>query len=99
MNYQLLLECHSEGTEITQQEIELLDLELYSQIESIKVSFKQGCTEVAPNHICQKALVCEGSFWITCLAAVLDALKPKPTGSKARTEIVLDELNRQAFYA
>ena len=60
------------GTEITKLEAELLDLELYSQMESIKVSSSQGCLEVAPAHICNVAFVCEGSDWITCLVAVLD---------------------------
>ena len=46
MNYQLLLEYYSSGADLTSQEIDLLDIELYSQIESIKVSSSQGCLEV-----------------------------------------------------
>ncbi len=94
MNYQLLLECYAEGIEISSQEAELLDLELYSQIQSIKVSSMQGCLSLAPNHICKKACVCESSFWITCLAAVLDQLIPPSLGTKSRGAKVFDELAR-----
>lgn len=96
MNYQLLLECYSSGTEISQQEIALLDLELFSQIESIKVSSTQGCLEIAPNHICDIALVSKGSLWITCLAAVLDQLSPPSLGTKARGAKVRDGLSQMA---
>ena len=92
MNYQMLLECHSAGTAITEQEAKLLDLELDSQIASIKVSRTQGCTEVAPDHICKAAHVCKGSPWITCFAAVLDQVTPVRTGKKARGATVFDEL-------
>ena len=51
MNSQMLLECHAAGTAITVREAQLLDLELDSQIASIKVSRTQGCIEVAPDHI------------------------------------------------
>ncbi|KGG16099.1 MULTISPECIES: hypothetical protein [unclassified Prochlorococcus] len=98
MNYQLLLECHAQGTQITRQEAELLDLELYSQIESIKVSRTQGCLQIAPDHICKISLVCNGSNWITCLAAVLDQLLPATIGKKARGAQVFDELVRNGYF-
>ena len=97
MNYQMLLECHAAGTEITRQEADLLDLELYTQVESIKVSRTQGCTEVAPDHICLIGCVCKGSLWITCLAAVLDQIIPVPMGRKARGAIVFDELVKNGY--
>ena len=92
MNYQLLLEFHAQGIKINQTEAELLDLELYSQIESIKVSRTQGCIEIAPDHICKSTLVCKGSLWITCLAALLDQIIPVPLGRKARGAQIFDEL-------
>ncbi len=92
MNYQMLLECHVAGTAITEQEARLLDLELESQLASIKVSRTQGCLEVAPHHICEAACVSRGSFWITCFAAVLDQVNPVATGKKARGARVFDEL-------
>ena len=97
MNYQLLLEFHAQGTKINQIEAELLDLELYSQIQSIKVSKKQGCLEKAPDHICYSALVCKGSLWITCLAAILDQITPVPLGKKARGAEVFDELVKNGY--
>ena len=51
MNDQLLLECFAEETEISWEEAVLLDIELFAQIERIKVSSKQGCLSVDPNHI------------------------------------------------
>ncbi len=97
MNYQLLLEYYAQGTKITIQEAELLELELYSQIESIKISKTQGCLEIAPDHICETSLVCHGSTWITCLAAVLDQLSPVKLGTKARGAQVFDELIKNGF--
>ena len=97
MNYQLLLEYQAQGMEITKQEAELLDLELYSQIESIKVSRTQGCLEIAPDHICKTSLVCKGSIWITCLAAVLDQVSPVTMGKKARGTQVFYELVKNGY--
>ena len=97
MNYQMLLECHAAGTAITKKEDVILDLELDSQIASIKVSRTQGCIEIAPDHICQSALVCKGSFWITCFAAVLDQINPVPMGAKARGARVFDELVKNGY--
>ena len=92
MNYQMLLECYSKGVRISIDEAELLDIELYSQLESIKVSRTQGCIEVAPDHICNASNVCNGSLWITCLASVLDQLIPPSLGKKARGPKVFEEL-------
>ena len=61
MNYQILLESYCAGEGINKDELSLLELELDSQLESIKFSRTQGCTEKAPKHICEAAQVCEGS--------------------------------------
>ena len=97
MNYQLLLECYSFGSEMTQDELQMLEIELDTQIESIKVSRTQGCLEIAPKHICKAALICEGSAWISCLASVLDKCSPPSLGQKAKGAIVFDELVRQGY--
>ena len=97
MNYQMLIECYSSGSNISEDEIHMLEIELYTQIESIKVSKEQGCLKIAPKHICNTALVCEGSFWITCLASVLDNLLPPKSGSKARGVKVLYELVHNGY--
>ena len=97
MNHQRLLEFQAQGTEITKQEAESLDLVLYPQIESIKVSRTQGCLEIAPDHICQTSHVCKGSTWITCLAAVLDQVSPVTMGKKGRGAQVFDELVKNGY--
>ena len=97
MNYQLLLECYSSGSEITNDELHMLEIELNTQIESIKVSRTQGCLKIAPKHICKAVLVCEGSIWITCLAALLDKCSPPSLGQKAKGAIVFDELVQQGY--
>ena len=45
MNYQILLESYAAGECINKDELSLLELELDSQLESIKFSRTQGCTE------------------------------------------------------
>ena len=99
MNYQLLLECYSTGSEITKDELQMLEIELDTQIESIKVSLNQGCLQIAPKHIYQAALVCEGSTWIIRLASVQDKCLPPSLGQKAKGAIVFDELVRQGYVA
>ena len=97
MNYQLLLECYSSGTDLTKDELQMLEIELDTQIESIKVSRTQGCLKIAPKHICKATLVCESSSWITCLAAVVDQFSPPSLGSKSKGATVFDELVRQGY--
>ena len=53
MNYQLLIESYSFGTPLTEQEIELLSLELETQIININISTEFGCLKAAPHHICE----------------------------------------------
>ena len=86
------MECHAQGTKINQTEADILDLELYAQMQSIKVSRTQGCLEIAPDHICNATFLCKGSLWITCLVALLDQIIPVPLGTKARRAQVFDEL-------
>ena len=84
---------------MTKDELQMLEIELDTQIQSIKVSRTQGCLKIAPKHICQAAHVCEGSVWIICLAAVLDKCSPPLIGQKAKGAIVFDELVRQGYLA
>ena len=97
MNYQLLLECYASGSEMTKDELQMLEIELDTQLVSIKVSGTQGCLKIAPKHICKTANVCEGNSWITCLAAVIDKLLPTSLGQKAKGAIVFDELVREGY--
>ncbi len=91
------MECYASGSAISEDELQMLEIELYTQIESIKVSRTQGCLQIAPKHICKSALVCEGSIWITCLAALIDKFSPPSLGSKSRGAVVFDELVRQGY--
>ena len=64
MIYQILLESYAAGEDINKEELSLLELELDSQLESIKFSRNQGCTEKAPKHIARllkSAMVVVGS--------------------------------------
>ena len=97
MNYQMLMECYASGSGISDDELQMLEIELYTQIESIKLYRTQGCLQIAPKHICKSALVCEGSIWITCLAALIDKCSPPLLGSKSRGAQVFDELIQQVF--
>ena len=85
MNYQMLPDCHAAGTAITKKEAVILDLELDSQIASIKVSRTQGCIEIAPDHICQSALVCKVAFGL--LALLLYLIKSTQSLWETRQEV------------
>ena len=53
MNYQLLIESYSFGTSLSEQEIELLSLELETQIMIIIISTDFGCFKSSPYHVCE----------------------------------------------
>tara|TARA_Y100001968_G_C19342234_1_gene710121 strand:- start:638 stop:922 length:285 start_codon:yes stop_codon:yes gene_type:complete len=91
------MECHAVGNHISVGEAELLDLELYTQIESIKLSRTEGCIEVAPDHVCKVSNVSNGSSWIICLASLLDNLIPLPKGEDPRRSLVFNELVRKGY--
>ena len=91
------MECYASGSEITEDKIQMVEIELYTQIESIKVSSSQCCLQIAPKHICKPAFVCESSIWITCAASFLDKTAPPTLGSKTRGAKVFDVLLRQGY--
>ena len=72
MNYQLLIESFSFGTTLTNSEINLLILELDTQILNLDFNNDIGCLKSAPTHVCKGLKLRKGSFWITCLAEVID---------------------------
>ena len=92
MNYQILLESYAAGEWINKDELSLLELELDTKLESIKFSRTQGCTEKAPQHICEAAQVCEGSSCVTCFATILDKANPHSLGKKSTEAKVIDAL-------
>ena len=76
MNYQLLIESYSFGTTLSIQEIELLTLELETQIMNMNISTDFGCFKSAPSHICKGLNLRKGTSWIMCLAEIIDIHNP-----------------------
>ena len=87
MNYQLLIESYSFGTALSEQEIELLSLELETQIMNIKISTEFGCFKSAPSHICKGLNLNKDTYWIMCLAEILDLHKPPKLGKTKSVEV------------
>ena len=87
MNYQLLIESHSFGSNLSKQEIELLSLELETQISNLEISSNFDCFKSAPYHICKSLHLKEGTFWIMCLAEVLDSYNLSKIGKTRSVEV------------
>ena len=96
MNYQLLIESYSLGTSLSEQEIELLSLELETQIININISTEFSCLKSAPSHICESLNLKKDTFWIMCLAEILDLHKPSKLG-KTRSVEVFDLLLKKGL--
>tara|TARA_Y100001968_G_scaffold208781_1_gene191884 strand:- start:90 stop:389 length:300 start_codon:yes stop_codon:yes gene_type:complete len=91
MNYQLLIESYSFGTTLNKKEIELLCLELDTQIINLDISSDKSFLVSAPSHICKGLNLRKGTFWICCLAEVIDKHKPLKDG-KTNGAKIYDEL-------
>ena len=91
MNYQLLIESFTCGTELSKQEIELLSLELETQIMNINISTDFGSFKSAPSHICKRLNLKKDTYWIMCLAEILD-LHKRPKLGKTKSVEVFDLL-------
>ena len=87
MNYQLLIESYSFGTALSEQEIELLSLELEAQIMNINISTDFGFFKAAPSHICEAINLKKGTSWIMCLAEILDLHKSPQLGKTKSVEV------------
>ena len=87
MNYQLLIESYSLGTALSDQEIELLSLELETQIMNINISIEFGCFKSAPDHICEALNLKKDTYWIMCLAEILDSHKQPNLGKTKSVEV------------
>ena len=87
MNYQLLIESYSFGTVLSEQEIELLSIELETQIMNINISSEFGCFKSAPPHICQRLNLKKDTYWIMCLAEIIDLNKPTKLGKTKSVEV------------
>ena len=87
MNYQLLIESYTFGTNLSNQEVELLNLELETQIMNMNISKDFGFLESAPNNICKSLNLRKGSLWIICLAEILDIYKPSKIGKTKNVKV------------
>ena len=87
MNYQLLIESYSFGKALSEQEIELLSLELETQIMNINISTEISCFKSAPSHICERLNLKKDSYWIMCLAEILDLHKQTKLGKTKSVEV------------
>ena len=87
MNYQSLIESYSFGTTLSSQEIELLSLELETQIMNMNISTDLSCFKFAPNHICKCLNLRKGTLWIICLAEILDIHKPPKIGKTKSVKV------------
>ena len=87
MNYQLLIESYSFGTSLSDQEIDLLSIELETQIMNIKVSTEFSCFKPAPSHICKGLNLKKGTLWIMCLAEIIDLHKSPKIGKTKSVEV------------
>ena len=87
MNYQLIIESYSFGTSISKQEFELLILELETQIMNIEISTDFDCFKSAPSHICKALHLRKGTFWIMCLAEIIDMHKPSRNNKTKSVEV------------
>ena len=87
MNYQLLIESYSLGSSLSEQEIKLLSLELATQIMNINISTEFGCFKSAPSHICKGLNLKKDTYWIMCLAEILDLHKRPQFGKKKSVEV------------
>ena len=96
MNYQLLIESYSFGTTLNRQEIELLSLELETQIQNLDFDSGKGCLKSAPLYICKRLKLRKGTFWISCLAEVIDKHKPVKDGKTYGAKIY-DELLKRSL--
>ena len=96
MNYQLLIESYSFGTTLSDQQIELLSLELETQIINLKISTDFECFKSAPSHICKAHNLREGTFWIMCLDEILDIYEPSKI-KKSKSLIVYDLLVKRGL--
>jgi len=87
MNYQLLIESYSFGSNLSEQEIELLSLELETQIMNINISTEFGCFKSAPSYVCEGLNLKKGTHWIMCLAKILDLHKAPQFGKTKSVEV------------
>ena len=93
--------CPEKMPEITKQalsnqEVELLNLELDTQMINLNISQEYLFLKPAPYYICKGLNLRQGSYWITCLAEVIDRHKP-PLNGKTKGVEIYDELLKKGL--
>ena len=63
---------------------------------NINISTKFGCFNTAPYHICEGLNLKKDTYWIMCLAEVLDLHKPNKFG-KTKSVEVFDLLQKKGL--
>ena len=91
MNYQLLIESYSLGVPLSKQEVDLLIIELDTQILNLEINKEPGFLKTAPEYICKRLHLRKDTYWISCLAEVIDKNR-SPERSKTRGATVIDAL-------
>ena len=79
------------GHHLSEQEIELLSLELETQIMNINISTEFGCFKSAPLIFVKGLNLKKDTSWIMCLAEILD-LHKRPKFGKTKSVEVFDLL-------
>ena len=83
----MLIESYSLGTNLSTQEIELLSIELETQIMNINLSKDFDCFKSAPSQICKRLNLRKGTFWIICLSEILDIHKRPKIGKRKSVKV------------
>tara|TARA_Y100001968_G_C18858900_1_gene481652 strand:+ start:144 stop:440 length:297 start_codon:yes stop_codon:yes gene_type:complete len=73
MDWITILDWYCSGNKLTKEDIQQLDSDFKNNIETIT---RKTRLEVAPPHICNTSCVERDSYWLHCLAVVLDKLDP-----------------------
>ena len=81
---ELLIDCVN-IEDLSEKELDYLEMEYEYGLENIPSTFEPV---TAPSNICDVARIAHGSYEITCVAAILDNLRPNEIG-KIRREKVL----------
>ena len=54
---------------------------------NMNISTNFGCFKSAPSHICKVYNLRKGTFWIMCLAEILDIHKPPKIGKTKSVKV------------
>tara|TARA_Y100001968_G_scaffold333383_1_gene395868 strand:+ start:924 stop:1217 length:294 start_codon:yes stop_codon:yes gene_type:complete len=93
MDYKTLVDWHCSGNSLDLEDLDKLEIELETILNKLD---KNSLLDIAPSHICKACLLAEKSLWISCLAMVLDQLRPRNRG-KQRTQNLFNLLCKKGL--